>query len=77
MVSFVCNVCQETLKKNRLEQHFNRCYNAQYSCIDCSTDFYGTDYRQHTSCISEAEKYQKHIYQNKKVRATCNRLKVP
>ena len=27
--------------------------------------FYGTDYRAHTSCISEAQKYQGHLYREK------------
>lgn len=27
--------------------------------------FYGTDYRSHTSCISEAQKYQGHLYKEK------------
>ncbi|PIA14316.1 hypothetical protein COEREDRAFT_28162, partial [Coemansia reversa NRRL 1564] len=58
MVSFVCNYCQETLKKPKLDQHAQRCRNASFSCIDCSVDFVGTTYRQHTSCISEVEKYE-------------------
>jgi cell growth-regulating nucleolar protein len=64
MVSFVCNVCQETLKKAKLDQHYGRCRGANFSCIDCNTDFNGTAYRSHTSCISEAEKYQKSMYKN-------------
>ncbi|KAJ8323752.1 hypothetical protein O5D80_007640 [Batrachochytrium dendrobatidis] len=62
MVSFSCEVCQETIKKPKLEQHYYRCPRAYYSCVDCSTTFQGTDYRAHTSCISEAEKYQKSVY---------------
>ncbi|KAJ2771161.1 hypothetical protein IWQ57_002334 [Coemansia nantahalensis] len=58
MVSFVCNYCQETLKKAKLDPHTQRCRNATFSCIDCSVDFAGTAYREHTSCISETEKYQ-------------------
>ncbi|KAI3636122.1 hypothetical protein MIR68_006003 [Amoeboaphelidium protococcarum] len=65
MVSFVCNQCQETIKKPKLDQHAQRCRGATFSCIDCSTDFYGTEYRNHTSCISEAEKYQKTLYKPK------------
>ncbi|KAI8354338.1 hypothetical protein B0O80DRAFT_450826 [Mortierella sp. GBAus27b] len=69
MVSFVCDTCQETLKKPKLDQHFNRCPYAQFSCIDCSVSFQGTDYRAHTSCVSEAEKYEKSLYRGpKKVR---------
>ncbi|KAF9923602.1 hypothetical protein FBU30_006378 [Linnemannia zychae] len=66
MVSFVCDTCQETIKKPKLDQHFNRCPYAQFSCIDCSVSFQGTEYRSHTSCISEAEKYQKALYRGPK-----------
>ncbi|KAH6564225.1 hypothetical protein BASA60_010399 [Batrachochytrium salamandrivorans] len=62
MVSFSCEVCQETIKKPKLEQHYYRCPNAYYSCVDCSITFQGTEYRSHISCISEAEKYQKSVY---------------
>ncbi|KAJ1858063.1 hypothetical protein LPJ73_001959 [Coemansia sp. RSA 2703] len=65
MVSFVCNYCQETLKKPKLDTHAQRCRNASFSCIDCSVDFVGTSYRQHTSCISEAEKYEGKLYKGK------------
>ncbi|KAI9593284.1 hypothetical protein BDF19DRAFT_415658 [Syncephalis fuscata] len=66
MVSFVCNYCQDTIKKPKLDQHFNRCPNASFSCVDCSTDFYGTEYRTHITCISEAEKYQGALYKGAK-----------
>ncbi|KAJ3056176.1 hypothetical protein HK097_007782 [Rhizophlyctis rosea] len=88
MVSFVCDYCQETLKKPKLDQHTYRCHNAQFTCIDCNTTFTGTgvrmptqsdslkprgpddfcfvQYRTHTSCISEAEKYQGALYKGKK-----------
>ncbi|RKP09632.1 hypothetical protein THASP1DRAFT_22551 [Thamnocephalis sphaerospora] len=73
MVSFVCNYCQDTIKKPKLDQHFNRCPNASYSCVDCSVDFYGTEYRSHVSCISEAEKYQKSLYKGPKVAASAQK----
>ncbi|TPX69310.1 hypothetical protein SpCBS45565_g02567 [Spizellomyces sp. 'palustris'] len=61
--------CQETLKKAKLDQHRAGCRQAQFTCIDCSTTFQGTNYRAHTSCISEAEKYQGALYKGaKKVR---------
>ncbi|KAI8820823.1 LYAR-type C2HC zinc finger-domain-containing protein [Fimicolochytrium jonesii] len=66
MVSFVCDSCQETLKKAKLDQHTYRCHYAQFTCIDCSTTFQGTDYKAHTSCISEAEKYQGALYKGPK-----------
>ncbi|KAI8908962.1 hypothetical protein EDD86DRAFT_181543, partial [Gorgonomyces haynaldii] len=66
MVSFVCDYCQETIKKPKLDQHKGRCRQAQFTCVDCSVTFQGTEYRQHSQCISEAEKYQKALYQPKK-----------
>ncbi|KAJ1679491.1 hypothetical protein EV182_001945, partial [Spiromyces aspiralis] len=54
----VCNSCQETIKKPKLDQHKSRCRNASFCCIDCGMDFEGASYRQHTSCMTEAEKYE-------------------
>jgi cell growth-regulating nucleolar protein len=65
MVSFVCDRCQDTVKKPKLDQHANSC-GGPFSCVDCSVSFQGTDYRAHTSCISEAEKYQKALYKGPK-----------
>lgn len=66
MVSFSCEVCNDTVIKKKLDQHAQRCYGAYYTCIDCLTTFQGTAYRQHTQCISEAEKYEGALYQGKK-----------
>lgn len=59
MPSFVCDKCQETLKKPKLDAHVQRCRGASFSCIDCYKHFVGTEYRNHFSCISEVEKYEK------------------
>ncbi|KAJ3324771.1 hypothetical protein HDV06_006029 [Boothiomyces sp. JEL0866] len=61
----VSDYCQETIKKPKLDQHYNRC-GSTFSCIDCSTSFQGLDYKKHNSCISEAEKYQGALYKGKK-----------
>ncbi|SGY14725.1 BQ5605_C013g07058 [Microbotryum silenes-dioicae] len=61
MVSFVCDTCNDTLKKPKLDQHAQKCW-AVYTCLDCNTTFEGTSYRAHTSCISEDQKYQKSVY---------------
>ena len=66
MVSFSCEVCNDTIIKKKLDQHSQRCYGAYFSCIDCSVTFQGTEYRNHTSCISEAEKYEKALYKGPK-----------
>ncbi|XP_047127301.1 cell growth-regulating nucleolar protein isoform X1 [Hydra vulgaris] len=65
MVSFVCNSCGNTVKKNQVEKHYQtQCRNCSVlSCIDCGVDFHGDSYATHNSCISEAEKYQGHLYQ--------------
>jgi cell growth-regulating nucleolar protein len=64
MVSFSCDACQDTIKKPGLKKHLLRCRNAQFTCIDCSKTFYDYSYETHTSCISESQKYQKHIHGN-------------
>ncbi|KAF3988365.1 hypothetical protein FT663_02399 [Candidozyma haemuli var. vulneris] len=66
MVSFSCEVCNDTVIKKKLDQHRSRCPDAYYTCIDCSTTFNGVEYRSHTQCISEAEKYEKGLYKGKK-----------
>jgi cell growth-regulating nucleolar protein len=33
--------------------------------VDCSVTFYGNDYAQHITCVSEAEKYEKSLYKPK------------
>lgn len=63
MVTFNCEVCNATVPKKNTEKHYYRCPNAYYTCIDCSKTFEdGVSYKQHTSCISEDEKYQKALY---------------
>lgn len=39
--------------------HFNKCRDAYFTCIDCSTTFESDDFKNHTSCITEKEKYEK------------------
>lgn len=57
MPSFVCDHCQETLKKAKLDQHAQRCRMAVFSCIDCYKTFKGVEHRDHFSCITEVQKY--------------------
>jgi len=67
MVSFICDACGNTVKKNQVEKHYQTvCRSCSVlSCIDCGVDFPGDAYVSHTSCISEAEKYQGHLFQPK------------
>ncbi|KAK9324826.1 hypothetical protein V1517DRAFT_344073 [Lipomyces orientalis] len=62
MVSFSCEVCNDTVVKKKLMQHRGTCHGAHFTCLDCQTTFQGLDFQKHTSCISEAEKYQKSLY---------------
>ncbi|KAF9526932.1 hypothetical protein CPB83DRAFT_446796 [Crepidotus variabilis] len=58
--------CGDVVKKPKLDQHRGRCH-AGFDCIDCSTTFNTpAEYKSHTSCISEAEKYQKNLYKGPK-----------
>ncbi|ETW81090.1 hypothetical protein HETIRDRAFT_410215, partial [Heterobasidion irregulare TC 32-1] len=66
MVSFQCDACSDVVKKPKLDQHHSRCFSS-FTCIDCSTTFAGpAQYKGHTTCISEAEKYQKSLYKGPK-----------
>ncbi|KAJ3826008.1 hypothetical protein F5880DRAFT_157722 [Lentinula raphanica] len=66
MVSFQCHACNDVVKKPKLDQHRNRCHSG-FDCIDCSKTFHTpAEYKNHTSCISEAEKYEKTLYKGPK-----------
>ncbi|KXX82056.1 Cell growth-regulating nucleolar protein [Madurella mycetomatis] len=65
MVSFSCEACGDVLTKKKLDPHRNRCRGATFTCIDCMVHFPGTEYRMHTSCMSEAQKYQGALYREK------------
>ncbi|PIK43439.1 putative E3 ubiquitin-protein ligase RBBP6 [Apostichopus japonicus] len=59
MVFFTCNACGESLKKANVEKHYlTKCRACEVlSCLDCGKDFHGDAYKEHTSCISEDQKY--------------------
>ncbi|RDX42716.1 hypothetical protein OH76DRAFT_84579 [Lentinus brumalis] len=66
MVSFQCDACSDTVKKPKLDKHYMSCHSS-VTCLDCSTTFAGpAQWKSHTSCISEAEKYQKGLYKGPK-----------
>ncbi|KAL4811089.1 hypothetical protein BDV18DRAFT_5124 [Aspergillus unguis] len=65
MVSFSCEGCGDVLTKKKLDSHRNQCRGASFTCIDCMVHFQGTAYRNHTSCMSEAQKYQGALYKEK------------
>lgn len=62
MVWFICQ-CGESLKKPKVAQHLYGCGSPSISCVDCGKTFYGTEYEAHTSCMSEAQKYQGKLFQ--------------
>jgi len=63
MVFFVCDGCGESLKKARVDAHAAKCRQCySVSCVDCSVSFPGDEYRNHTTCITEAERYEKSIF---------------
>ncbi|TQV99813.1 hypothetical protein V2A60_005249 [Cordyceps javanica] len=65
MVSFSCEECGDVLTKKKLDPHRNRCHGATFTCIDCMVYFPGVQYRSHTSCMTEAQKYQGALYKEK------------
>ncbi|KAA8642078.1 hypothetical protein EYZ11_005618 [Aspergillus tanneri] len=65
MVSFSCEACGDILTKKKLDPHRNQCRGASFTCIDCMVHFQGTQYRSHTSCMTEAQKYQGALYKEK------------
>ena len=66
MVFFVCEGCNESLKKNQVDKHAAKCRSCHaVTCVDCSVTFYGNDYAAHMVCVSEAEKYEKTLFKPK------------
>ena len=42
MVFFICDGCGDTLKKNQVDSHVNRCRQCySVSCMDCFVQFFG------------------------------------
>jgi len=65
MVVFECEKCNETLKKPKVEKHLQMCGSWHVTCIDCNKKFAWDEWAQHTKCISENEKYQGGLFQEK------------
>ena len=61
MPVFICEACNETLKQTKVATH--NCSGCWYfSCIDCNKKFGWDEYKSHTKCVTEAERYQGHLY---------------
>ena len=72
---FVTQACGDVITKKSVDKHRNQCRGASFSCLDCNVHFNGTDYRAHTSCISEAQKYQGHLYKEKEKKSRAEKRK--
>lgn len=67
MVTFICENCDQTLKKKQIDRHLYQCRGTpRLVCIDCNKIFMGNDHKAHTSCISEHEKTMGQYYKPKK-----------
>jgi len=65
MVFFTCGGCGENFKKPQVEKHIFQCRNfGTLSCMDCNKDFHGDEYKAHTKCITELEKYSEVGFRN-------------
>ncbi|EKF33032.1 RNA binding protein, putative [Trypanosoma cruzi marinkellei] len=58
MVSFTCNYCHDVVKKPKVNGHAAQCGGASFTCVDCMEVFDMQTIKQHTSCVTETEKYQ-------------------
>ncbi|CAM9767800.1 unnamed protein product [Ectocarpus fasciculatus] len=69
MVYFVCESCNETLKKSQVDRHLYSCKSCWgVTCVDCNFTFEGDSYRAHTSCVSEDQKYQGALFKAPKAK---------
>lgn len=60
MVFFTCSHCGESLKKSKVEKHYQTFCSRKpvaVTCVDCCKDFSAETYPAHTKCVSEEEKY--------------------
>ncbi|KAF9028993.1 hypothetical protein BDZ89DRAFT_950846, partial [Hymenopellis radicata] len=58
--------CDDVVTKPKLNAHWSRCH-ADVDCLDCSQTFSNPgQFKAHTTCISEAEKYEKSVYKGPK-----------
>ncbi|KAK9813891.1 hypothetical protein WJX73_003523 [Symbiochloris irregularis] len=57
MVWFECGDCGESVKKPKVDAHKGRCSSSHFTCLDCSRTFGRNDVKQHTSCVTEHDKY--------------------
>ena len=74
MVFFVCEDCNETLKRLKVAQHLCRCSCSAITCVDCGATFHDDSYLQHATCMSEAERYEGNLYKAPKKKERAGRV---
>jgi len=57
MVWFDC-ACGESVKKPQVAKHMLHCWQCLFTCVDCKQQFNSETYVAHTSCMSEAQRFQ-------------------
>jgi len=57
MPSFVCASCEKAVTKPKIKNHLLSCRGATFTCIDCTKHFQDDSVHQHTSCVTEVDKY--------------------
>eukprot|EP00941_MAST-03F_sp_MAST-3F-sp1_P000928 g928.t1 len=57
MVTFTCMHCSASLRKPAVKKHLCHCSTNELACIDCGESFTAVSYQQHTSCLTEEQKY--------------------
>ena len=62
MVFFVCEDCNESLKRLKVAQHLCKCSCSAVTCVDCGATFHDDSYLKHATCMSEAERYEGALY---------------
>jgi hypothetical protein len=77
MVTFQCEQCITTLKKKQIEKHYSfECRGAHiFSCLTCWKNFDRSTIKDHISCVTEQEKYQKGDQVNTKNKINGNAIK--
>lgn len=79
MVSFNCNRCQDVVKKPKVPTHAMGCggSNALFTCVDCMVTFDMNSVKNHTSCVTETDKYQGKWQQKRTLAADGSAEKKP
>eukprot|EP00834_Sanchytrium_tribonematis_P003570 NODE_141_length_15967_cov_0.946118.p12 type:complete len:107 gc:universal NODE_141_length_15967_cov_0.946118:12106-12426(+) len=75
MGSFVCDTCQDTIKKGKVKTHVYNCNMYTISCVDCGKTFTIKTYNLHNQCMTETEKYAGALA-NERVKKQASEIKI-